>query len=60
MITEPQQADAIVREGRADLVLLGKQFLREPYWPHRAWEELSPDTPPVIGKEYAWALVRQA
>jgi 2,4-dienoyl-CoA reductase-like NADH-dependent reductase (Old Yellow Enzyme family) len=60
MITEPRQADAIVREGRADLVLLGKQFLREPYWPHRAWEELSPDTPPVIGKEYAWALVRQA
>ncbi len=32
LITEPQQADAIVAEGRADLVLLGRQFLRDPYW----------------------------
>ncbi len=35
-ITEPRQADAIVREGQADLVLLGTQFLRDPYWPLHA------------------------
>ena len=40
MITEPAQADAIVREGRADLVLLARQLLREPYWPVRAAREL--------------------
>ncbi|MDY7108826.1 MAG: NADH:flavin oxidoreductase/NADH oxidase [Planctomycetota bacterium] len=56
LITEPEQADAIIRNGRADLVLLGRQLLREPYWPHRAWVELKPDRPPVIAREYAWAL----
>lgn len=35
-ITEPEQADEIVRAGRADLVLLARQFLREPRWPQRA------------------------
>jgi len=36
MITEPEQADEIVREGRADLVLLGREFLRDPHWTMRA------------------------
>jgi len=33
LITEPMQADEIVRNGRADLVLLGRESLRSPYWP---------------------------
>jgi 2,4-dienoyl-CoA reductase-like NADH-dependent reductase (Old Yellow Enzyme family) len=40
LITEPAQADAIVRTGQADLVFLARQMLREPYWPHRAAAEL--------------------
>jgi 2,4-dienoyl-CoA reductase-like NADH-dependent reductase (Old Yellow Enzyme family) len=36
MITMPAQADEIVRQGRADLVLLAREFLRDPYWPMRA------------------------
>lgn len=32
LITDPERADAIVREGRADLVLIGRAFLRDPYW----------------------------
>jgi 2,4-dienoyl-CoA reductase-like NADH-dependent reductase (Old Yellow Enzyme family) len=36
MITEPEQAQAILAEGKADLVLLGRAMLREPYWPLRA------------------------
>jgi 2,4-dienoyl-CoA reductase-like NADH-dependent reductase (Old Yellow Enzyme family) len=36
LITEPEQAEEIIREGRADLVLLAREFLREPYWPRRA------------------------
>ncbi|NNK63785.1 MAG: NADH:flavin oxidoreductase/NADH oxidase, partial [Gemmatimonadetes bacterium] len=40
LITEPAQANAIIAEGRADLVLLGRQLLREPHWPARAWVEL--------------------
>ncbi len=48
LITEPAQADAIVREGRADLVLLGRALLREPHWALRAAQELGagPPVPP--------------
>ena len=35
-ITEPTHADEIIRNGRADIVLLAREFLREPYWPRCA------------------------
>jgi 2,4-dienoyl-CoA reductase-like NADH-dependent reductase (Old Yellow Enzyme family) len=35
-ITEPAHAEEIIRNGRADIVLLGREFLREPYWPRVA------------------------
>lgn len=56
LIIEPAQANAVITEGRADLVLMGRQLLREPYWPHKAWVELAPDAPVAIAPEYAWAL----
>ncbi len=40
LITEPAQADQIIRTGQADLVLLAREFLREPYWPLHAADEL--------------------
>jgi 2,4-dienoyl-CoA reductase-like NADH-dependent reductase (Old Yellow Enzyme family) len=45
LITEPAQADAIVREGRADCVLLARELLRDPYWPLRAARELGHHVP---------------
>lgn len=36
LITEPQQAQAILDEGKADLILLARELLRDPYWPMRA------------------------
>ena len=36
LITEPAQADAILRAGQADVVLLGRVMLRDPYWPLHA------------------------
>lgn len=36
LITEPYQAEEILKNGRADLVILGRVLLREPYWPYRA------------------------
>ncbi len=44
LITEPAQADAIVREGRADVVMLGRELLREPHWPLRAAKALGAET----------------
>ena len=40
MITEPAQADQIIRSGQADVVLLARELLREPYWPLRAADAL--------------------
>ncbi|MDT0446293.1 NADH:flavin oxidoreductase/NADH oxidase [Streptomyces johnsoniae] len=40
LITEPQQAEKTVADGEADAVFLGRQLLREPYWPQRAAREL--------------------
>ena len=36
LITDAAQADAIIREGQADLVLLARELLRDPYWPLHA------------------------
>jgi 2,4-dienoyl-CoA reductase-like NADH-dependent reductase (Old Yellow Enzyme family) len=33
LITDARQADAIVRDGQADMVFLARQLLRDPYWP---------------------------
>ncbi len=43
LITGPRQADQIIRMGQADVVLMARQFLREPYWPLRAARELGID-----------------
>ncbi|HEX8274159.1 MAG TPA: NADH:flavin oxidoreductase/NADH oxidase [Longimicrobiaceae bacterium] len=40
LITDPRQADEIVREGRADMVFLARQLLRDPYWPLHAARHL--------------------
>jgi 2,4-dienoyl-CoA reductase-like NADH-dependent reductase (Old Yellow Enzyme family) len=40
MITDPAQADHIIRSGQADLVLLARELLRDPQWPLRAAREL--------------------
>lgn len=36
MITEPVQAEHIVRTGQADAVMLARELLRDPYWPLHA------------------------
>jgi 2,4-dienoyl-CoA reductase-like NADH-dependent reductase (Old Yellow Enzyme family) len=44
MITSPEQADQIVRTGQANLVLLARELLRNPYWPLHAAETLHQST----------------
>ncbi len=43
MITSAQQADTIVRTGQADVVIMAREFLREPYFPLLAARELRHD-----------------
>jgi len=52
LMTDPAQADAVIREGRADLVLLGRQLLREPTWPQRAAIELGQDGDGLWPRQY--------
>jgi 2,4-dienoyl-CoA reductase-like NADH-dependent reductase (Old Yellow Enzyme family) len=40
MITSPAQADQIIRNDQADIVLLAREMLRDPYWPLHAAQEL--------------------
>jgi 2,4-dienoyl-CoA reductase-like NADH-dependent reductase (Old Yellow Enzyme family) len=44
MITDAAQAEHILRTGQADLVLLARELLREPYWPLQAAKELGDAT----------------
>jgi 2,4-dienoyl-CoA reductase-like NADH-dependent reductase (Old Yellow Enzyme family) len=55
MITEPHQADAIVRAGQADMVLLAREFLRHPYWPLHAAKALG--APAAVPEQYTRAFV---
>ncbi len=43
-ITRPQQAADIISSGQADAVLLGRELLRNPYWPNLAARELGAET----------------
>ncbi|MEW5981395.1 MAG: NADH:flavin oxidoreductase/NADH oxidase [Acidobacteriota bacterium] len=45
-ITSAPQADQIIRTEQANLVLLGREMLRDPYWPLRAAK--------ALGHEIAW------
>ncbi|MDR3764499.1 MAG: NADH:flavin oxidoreductase/NADH oxidase [Acidobacteriota bacterium] len=48
LITSPQQAQAILAREQADVVLLGREMLRDPHWPLRAAHELK--------QEAAWPV----
>lgn len=55
-ITSAKHASAIIQNGRADMVRLGREFLRNPYWPlnaaHTLDENVSWPTPYHRGKFY--------
>ncbi len=53
LITQPEQAEAIVRDGQADVVLLARELLRDPHWPLRAAKALGADV--AWPKQYARA-----
>lgn len=44
-ITSPEQAETILAKGEADLILLARELLRDPYWPLHAARALGVDVP---------------
>lgn len=59
MINDAQQAEAILREGNADMILLARELLRDPYWPYHAAQKLGVETPQkILPIQYAHSLKR--
>ncbi len=56
VITDPAQADEIVANGRADLVLIGKASLRDPYWPYHAAKALGQGDKVHLPTPYDYAV----
>lgn len=54
MITEPHQAQAILDAGDADLVLLARETLRDPYWAYHAAKTLGVEIPVPEQYQRAW------
>lgn len=58
LITEVQHANEIITQGDADLIFLGREFLREPYWTQKASHELGNESSWPI--QYGYAVKRRA
>jgi 2,4-dienoyl-CoA reductase-like NADH-dependent reductase (Old Yellow Enzyme family) len=54
MITDPHQANEIIRSGQADIVLLAREFLRDPYWPLHAAQALGHHPQPPVQYQRAF------
>jgi 2,4-dienoyl-CoA reductase-like NADH-dependent reductase (Old Yellow Enzyme family) len=52
LITEPSQANDIIAAGKADIVLLARQMLKDPYWPQHAAKELNHDLKSIVPDPY--------
>ncbi|KAJ8488486.1 hypothetical protein ONZ51_g3512 [Trametes cubensis] len=57
MITEPEQAESYLREGKADVVFLARELLRNPHWPIIAAEKLGAAIKPANQYERAFIQV---
>ena len=58
LITDPQHADEIITSGQADLVFIGRELLREPYWAIKAQHSMGEE--PAWPIQYGYAVKRRA
>ena len=54
LITDAEQADAILERGDADLILIARESLRDPYFPRRAAAQLGVEIEPPVQYRRAW------
>jgi len=60
LITEPQQAEEVLRNGQADLVAMARELMYNPNWPVHAAKALGvPDYLSLLPRDYAWWLERR-
>ena len=58
LITDPHYADEIITSGQADLVFVGRELLREPYWGLKAQHAIGAE--PGWPTQYGYAVKRRA
>jgi NADPH2 dehydrogenase len=54
LITSGTQAEEILSNERADLVFIGRELLRDPFWPRTAAKELGAEIEPPIQYKRGW------
>ncbi|KAI0756837.1 FMN-linked oxidoreductase [Daedaleopsis nitida] len=54
MITEPEQAESYLRDGKADVVFLARELIRDPHWAIRAAATLGVAVKPANQYERGW------
>lgn len=54
LITNPLHAEEILQNGRADLIFLARELLRDPYWAYTASKELGADINAPLPYERGW------
>lgn len=61
LIIEPEHAEAIITNGQADLIALGREMLFDPFWAHHAAKRLGVDPEyRMMPPQYSWWLDRRA
>lgn len=61
VIVSGPQAEAILEEGRADLIAIGRELMYDPFWPLKAAEQMGVDPEcKMWPRNYGWAIARRA
>ncbi|MFM9943469.1 MAG: NADH:flavin oxidoreductase/NADH oxidase [Hyphomicrobiaceae bacterium] len=61
VIISGKQAEAILQEGRADLVAVGREMMYDPFWALKAAESLGCDPNAAMWPaNYSWAIARRS
>lgn len=53
-ITDPQQAENLIATSKADIVLLGREMMRDPHWALTAAKALGVDTRHILAEQYGF------
>ena len=61
VIVNPQQAEKILIEDKADLIAMGRELMYNPFWPLHAAQELNADPEYKLWPDqYRWGVNRRA
>ncbi|MGH1539460.1 MAG: NADH:flavin oxidoreductase/NADH oxidase [Arenicella sp.] len=53
-ITDPHQAENLISSSKADIVLLGREMMRDPHWAFNAAKTLGADTRHILAEQYGF------